>query len=167
MLIFRPYAGKLADKGIIKRPSVAGIICIAVSMFQFSSLGAGSSVWLIVAGMIMRGFGMSLLVSPVSTALLNSVTEAQTPTATSVNSLLQQVGGSVGIAISGILHVHISDYFMNAGKIVTVAEHLALQWGFIVSGVVVMLALIPAIKLPDHNKKEIDVRELGMHVEGR
>ncbi len=63
------------------------------------------------------------------------------------------MGGSVGIAISGILHVHINDYFIHAGRVVTDAERLALQWGFIVSGIIVILALIPAFKLPDHNKK--------------
>ena len=54
--------------------------------------------------MIIRGLGISFLVAPVSTALLNAVTRDQTTTATSLNSLLQQLGGSIGIAVFGVLH---------------------------------------------------------------
>jgi DHA2 family multidrug resistance protein len=152
MLLFRPYAGRLADKGIIRRPSVTGIVFIAISMGQFAYLNVGDPIWLIVLAMMVRGFGMSLLVSPVSTALLNSVNEHQTATATSINSLLQQVGGSVGIAVSGILHVYINQYFVSKGRLPNVAEHLALKDGFIISAVLIFLAILPAIRLPDKRK---------------
>lgn len=152
MLVFRPYAGKLADKGIIKSPSVIGIIFIAISMAQFAFLEVGNSVWLIILAMAVRGFGMSLLVSPVSTALLNSVNEHQTTTATAINSLLGQVGGSVGIAVSGILHVYLNQYYMIQGRVSNVAEHFALKDGFLVSAVIIFLAILPAIRLPDKNR---------------
>lgn len=162
MLVFRPYAGRLADKGIIRNPSVIGIVFIAVSMAQFAFLDVGSSIWMIIFAMVVRGFGMSLLVSPVSTALLNSVNENQTATATSINSLLQQVGGSVGIAISGILHVYINQYYLGQNKPVMVAEHLALKDGFLISGLIIFLAVLPAFKLPEKRKASKDnIAKLG------
>lgn len=166
MLCFRPYAGKLADKGIIKRPSIVGIICVALSMFQFGLLDADSSIVWVILGMLTRGFGMALLVSPVSTALLNAVTKEQTTTATSVNSLLQQTGGSLGIAISALLHSYILHTYINAGKTDIEAEHLALVYGFFISGLIVLLALIPAAKLPDNNIKEVDHQPLSAPIRG-
>lgn len=151
MLIFRPLAGKLADRGIIRKPSLIGIGFVALSMAQLAFLGVGSSVWMIILAMVVRGFGMSLLVSPVSTALLNSVTAGQTATATSVNSLIQQVGGSIGIAISGILHVFVKQYFSNQGLSGSLSEHMALRYGFMVSAVIVLIAFLPAMKLPNGN----------------
>src|SRR5580658_4753711 len=72
MLVARPYAGKKADEGLIRNISL-----------------------LIILPMLVRGVGISFLVAPVSTALLNSVSTPQTATATSMNSLLQQLGGSI------------------------------------------------------------------------
>ncbi|RYG31806.1 MAG: MFS transporter [Chitinophagaceae bacterium] len=152
MLLLRPYAGKLADQGIIRNPSIVGIVLITVSMAEFAFMDAESHIWIIILAMAIRGFGMSLLVSPVSTSLLNAINPGQTATATSINSLLQQVGGSVGIAISGILHTYISRYYLGLGRASEVAEHFALQDGFLISGIIIAFAIIPALKLPNRNK---------------
>lgn len=151
MLLLRPYAGKLADQGIIRNPSIVGIVLITVSMAEFAFMDSESHIWIIILAMAIRGFGMSLLVSPVSTSLLNSISPGQTATATSINSLLQQVGGSVGIAISGILHTYISRYYLGLGRASEVAEHFALQDGFLISGIIIAFAIIPALKLPNRN----------------
>jgi len=152
MLLLRPYAGKLADRGIIRNPSVVGIVMIAISMAEFAFMNSESHIWFIILAMAIRGFGMSLLVSPVSTSLLNAISAGQTATATSINSLLQQVGGSVGIAISGILHTYISKYYLQLGRTTEIAEHFALQDGFLISAVIIAFAIIPALKLPNRNK---------------
>ncbi|RZK67946.1 MAG: hypothetical protein EOO95_01310 [Pedobacter sp.] len=115
-------------------------------------MNSDSHIWFIILAMAVRGFGMSLLVSPVSTSLLNSINAGQTATATSINSLLQQVGGSVGIAISGIMHTYINKYYLQLGRTTEIAEHFALQDGFLISAVIIAFAIIPALKLPNKNK---------------
>lgn len=163
-LFFRPYAGKLADKGIIRTPSVIGIICLALSMVQFGVLNNNSLVVWVMVGMFFRGFGMAMLVSPVSTALLNSVTTEQSSSATSINSLLMQVGGSTGITISALLHSLINQHYENTGMSAINAEQMGLMYGFFISGFIVLLALIPAMKLPNHNKKELGHHPLSVSV---
>lgn len=148
MLITRPFAGKMADKGLIRNISIAGIIIVSGSFFLFSRIDVGTSLWVIMLPMLIRGIGMSFLVAPVSTALLNSVTSAQTASATSMNSLLQQVGGSLGIALSGVIHSFIATYYLR-NHTAALAEHYALQDSFLISGFVILLAIIPAIKLPE------------------
>ena len=72
--------------------------------------------------------------------------------ATSMNSLLQQLGGSIGIAIFGVLHQFIYTHYLNKGYHAPLAEHFALQDGFVVSAIVVALAILHAISLPqNHN----------------
>ena len=151
MLVARPYAGRKADQGLIRNISVLGILLLAVSMYLFARIDVGTTIWLIILPMIIRGTGISFLVAPVSTALLNAVTLDQTSTATSLNSLLQQLGGSVGIAIFGVLHQSIYTHYLRKGYAPPLAEHFALQDGFFVSAIVVGLALLPAIRLPQHN----------------
>jgi DHA2 family multidrug resistance protein len=151
MLVARPYAGKKADQGRIRSISLLGILLLAISMYLLSRIGVGTTVLLIILPMIIRGLGISFLVAPVSTALLNAVSREQIPTATSMNSLLQQLGGSIGIAIFGVLHQFIYAHYLNKEYQAPVAEHFALQDGFVVAGAVVALALIPAIRLPQRH----------------
>jgi len=155
MLVTRPYAGKKADEGMIRNISVIGIIIVAASMFGFSRIDVGTSIIWILIPMMARGLGMSLLVAPVSTALLNAVTREQTATATVMNSLLQQLGGSIGIAVFGVLHQFIYQHYLDKQDKAPIAEHYALQDGFIISALVIALALIPAIKLPQKHRVRI------------
>ncbi len=157
MLVSRPYAGKKADEGLIRNISITGILLTAISMYFFSRINVGNAIFWIILPMVIRGLGMSLLVAPVSTALLNSVTHEQTATATSMNSLLQQLGGSVGIAIFGVLHQFIDSHYLDKGYNAPIAEHFALQDGFLISAFVIALALIPALHLPE--KKAVHIKE--------
>lgn len=159
MLVTRPYAGKKADEGLIRSISITGIIIVAASMFGFSRIDVGTSILWILIPMTARGLGMSLLVAPVSTALLNSVTRAQTSTATSMNSLLQQLGGSTGIAIFGVIHQFIYSHYLDKHYATPIAEHFALQDGFLISAVVIALALIPAIRLPERRSLPSNAKE--------
>src|ERR1700722_2387237 len=143
MLFARPYAGRKADQGLIRNISILGILLLAVSMYLFARIDVGATIWLIIIAMVIRGAGISFLVAPVSTALLNSVTRDQTTTATSLNSLLQQLGGSIGIAIFGVLHQFIYTHYLQKGYTAALAEHYALQDGFFVFAVVVGLTLLP------------------------
>jgi len=154
MLVSRPYAGKKADQGLIRNISIAGIVLVAFSMYLFSRINIGTAIVWIIIPMLIRGLGMSLLVAPVSTALLNAVSSAQTATATSMNSLLQQLGGSVGIAIFGVIHSWINQHYLNKNYNGPIAEHFALQDGFIISGCLIFLALLPAWKLPERSKTQ-------------
>jgi DHA2 family multidrug resistance protein len=151
MLIARPYAGRKADQGLIRNISIVGIVLLAASMYLFARIDVGTAVWLILLPMVIRGLGISFLVAPVSTALLNAVTRDQTSTATSLNSLLQQLGGSIGIAIFGVLHQLIYTHYLHKRYAPPLAEHFALQDGFFVSAIVVGLALIPAFRLPQRH----------------
>jgi DHA2 family multidrug resistance protein len=155
MLVARPYAGRKADEGVIRNISVLGILLLAISMYLFARIDVGTTIWLIILPMVIRGLGISFLVAPVSTALLNAVTRDQTTTATSLNSLLQQLGGSIGIATFGVLHQLIYTHYLHKGYVQPLAEHYALQDGFFVSAIVVGLALIPAIRLPQRHAVRI------------
>ncbi|HVU55195.1 MAG TPA: DHA2 family efflux MFS transporter permease subunit [Puia sp.] len=151
MLVSRPYAGRKADEGLIRNISIVGIVLVSVSMLLFSRIGVGTSIAWIIVPMLIRGLGMSLLVAPVSTALLNAVTSAQTATATAMNSLLQQLGGSVGIAIFGVIHSRIYQYYYRHYTD-AIAEHYALQDGFVIAGCAIFLAILPAWRLPEWSK---------------
>jgi len=157
MLVTRPISGRLADKGLIRNISISGILIVAFSFFLFSRIDMGASIWFIILTMLLRGLGMSFLVAPVSTALLNSVSPAQTQTATALNSLLLQVGGSIGIAVSAVIHTFIQEYYQQRYSD-QMAEHFALQHSFQITAFIILLAVIPAWKLPQKTKFKFALR---------
>lgn len=162
MLVTRPVSGKLADKGMIRYISITGILLVSISFVLFSRIDTGSSVSFIVTSMIIRGLGISFLIAPVSTALLNSVKSEQTATATSLNSLMLQLGGSIGIATSSAIHTHLLSYYENKTGTYQLAEHYALQDGFLTTAGLILLALLPAIRLPQKTRKRlVDKSVLG------
>ncbi|WP_134091700.1 DHA2 family efflux MFS transporter permease subunit [Olivibacter sp. XZL3] len=148
MLVSRPLSGRLADKGMIRNISIAGILIVSISFFMFARIDIGVSIWFILFTMAVRGLGMSLLVAPVSTALLNAVKPSQTQTATALNSLFLQVGGSIGIAVSAVIHTLIYDNYLAQQFQEQVAEHYALRNSFLITAIIILLAIIPALRLP-------------------
>jgi MFS transporter, DHA2 family, multidrug resistance protein len=148
MLLTRPMAGKMADAGMIRNISIFGICLVSASFFLFAQINTNTPAWFIVVAMIVRGLGISFLIAPVSTALLNAVSPTQTVTATSLNSLILQLGGSIGIAISGSMHTYIYDHYIVKGYDMVLAEHYALRDGFLFTAILMLVTLIPASKLP-------------------
>ncbi|WP_127131728.1 MDR family MFS transporter [Pseudoflavitalea rhizosphaerae] len=162
MLVTRPVSGKLADKGMIRYISVIGILLVSTSFVLFSIIDIGASAAFIVTAMIIRGLGISFLIAPVSTAMLNSVNSEQTATATSLNTLMLQLGGSVGIAVSSAIHTHLLAHYEAKTGTHQLAEHYALQDGFLTTAGLILLALLPAIRLPQKTRKRlVDKNVLG------
>jgi DHA2 family multidrug resistance protein len=159
MLITRPVAGRMADNGMIRNISFVGVCLLSASFFIFSQITVGAAVWMIVVAMVVRGLGISLLIAPVSTAMLNAVSQAQTATATSLNSLILQLGGSIGIAITSSLHTYIYDHYLVKGYTTVLAQHYALQDGFIFTAVLILAALIPAARLPHKVTRTLPQKE--------
>lgn len=149
MLAARPYSGRRSDEGHIRNLCLAGIILLAISFFFFSRLNKGDSIWLIVLPMLLRGFGVGLLSAPISTSLLNSARTDQAPTATSMNSFLMQIGGSLGIAVSGVIHDVLHAHYLQKHYPDLLSEHYALQDGFLVAACICLIAVWPALKLPN------------------
>lgn len=159
MLITRPLSGKLADKGMIRNISLTGILLLSASFILFSTIDTGSSEVYIILSMIVRGLGISFLIAPVSTAMLNAVKPEQTPTATSLNTLMLQLGGSVGIAASSALHTHLLKYYNERGYTNLLAEHYSLRDGFLVTSFIILLAFLPAIRLPQRARDKVKSKE--------
>lgn len=147
MAILTPLAGSWSDKNGPRKIVFTGILLVALSMLMFSQANAAVT-WFIILAMTVRGMGMGLLVSPLTSTSLNSVFPYQNAAASSMYSLMQQLGGSIGIALSGLTHRFLSAFYTTRGNTAAVAEHLAIQDVFIVSMLLVLLALIPSFKLP-------------------
>lgn len=151
--IMTPLAGKWADRHGSRNILLLALILISCSMYAFAMIGIGASVWVLVSVVVVRGIGMGMLMTPLTTATVNSVRLDQVTMASSINSLTQQLSGSLGIALLAIIHQDMLSSGKTRALPSSVAEHLALQRGFWVSAGLVAIALIPAWGLPAQPQK--------------
>jgi EmrB/QacA subfamily drug resistance transporter len=98
-----PIAGRLSDR-IGPRPlMVTGLLLVAGSLFWQGHLAVDTSYSFLVGAFVLMGLGMGLVMSPMSTAAMNSVDPAKAGVASGIISMSRMVGGTFGVAAMGAL----------------------------------------------------------------
>ncbi|CAL1516411.1 DHA2 family efflux MFS transporter permease subunit [Chitinophaga sp. MM2321] len=162
MAALMPFAGKWSDKHGSREISLTGIALLAVSMYLFSLLDRGSSIWFVIITMIVRGVGMGLLVAPLNAATLSAVRPSEVTMASSISTLMQQVGGAIGIAVLAIVTQNSYNNYVLAGATSLQSHHLALREGFIISLIILLVTLVPAWFLPRRN---VVLKDSDVHID--
>ncbi len=98
MALLFPFVGRMSDKVGPMVPSVIGLFLMAASLFAYKTINLNTSVWDIIYPMLIRSLGMALLMAPVTAASMNAIPQSKIGMASSMNSIIQQVGASLGIA---------------------------------------------------------------------
>jgi EmrB/QacA subfamily drug resistance transporter len=101
-----PLSAKLLDRLGPKVLTILGLLAVATFMFMFRRLDVNMSKFNVIIPTLVRGLGIGLLFTPVMATALNHVPKAATGMASSMINLLQQVGGSLGIAILATVLSH-------------------------------------------------------------
>ena len=89
----------------VSRPplAVAGLLLMATGMLVLAQLDAGSSYWLLLAGLVPVGAGMALATAPATTDIVSALPASKQGVASAVNDAAREVGGTLGIAVLGSL----------------------------------------------------------------
>jgi EmrB/QacA subfamily drug resistance transporter len=103
IIVAGPVAGRLTDK-IGPRPLITGgMVLVAISLLWQSRLEVDSSYAFLLPAFILLGIGMGLVMSPMSTAAMNSVDRTKAGVASGTLSMSRMVGGTFGVAVLGAL----------------------------------------------------------------
>lgn len=98
MFVVTPLVGKIYNR-IQPRIVVAfGIVCFAVSTWEMSHYTLATSTRGIIWTLVIQGVGFSCLWVPLATVALANIDRRRLTDATGLNSLVRQIGGSVGLA---------------------------------------------------------------------
>ncbi len=103
IIIMGPLAGRLTDRVGPRPLMTTGLLIVAAAMLIQSRISVHSGYGLLLPGFILMGFGVGLVMSPMSTAAMNAVDRTKSGAASGVLSMSRMVGGSVGLAAMGAL----------------------------------------------------------------
>lgn len=106
MLVAAPFAGRIGARSGSKGPLVVGALLTAVSLALFA-VAHTSPVALLLWG-VLQGAGIGAAFAAMPNLIIEAVPQHQTGEATAVNTLLRNVGASIGSQIAGtVLASHV------------------------------------------------------------
>lgn len=103
MMVATPIVGKLYGRVPARVLIGTGVLVIAYGSWLLSHITLATGQAGIVHAVMVQGIGFSLLFVPLTTAALSAVPRHRLTDATGLNSLLRQVGASMGLAVFATL----------------------------------------------------------------
>jgi DHA2 family multidrug resistance protein len=103
MGITGPIAGRLSDRIGGKPLMLLGLSLMSLSMYLNSHINLLTSRETIYQWLVLRGIGMGLLFSPMTSLALGLAPRSKAGQASGLLNVIRQIGGSFGIAVFGTL----------------------------------------------------------------
>ncbi len=98
---FAPIAGRLTDRIGPRWLIAGGLTLVTAALFWLTTIKVGDTYSDIWPSFTLMGLGMAFVMSPMSTAAMNAVSEAKAGVASGILSMNRMIGGSLGVAIIG------------------------------------------------------------------
>lgn len=143
-------SGRLSDRTGPRPIVLTGLLLSAISTLVYTQLGAHTSLVLLSGVLVLNGAGIGSALVPSLASPYRGLRPHQIPRATSAIRILQQLGGSFGVAVLAVvLQRQLVDQAPHGGSLAAAYGH-TFWWalGFIA------LAAIPALLLPGAGAKD-------------
>jgi EmrB/QacA subfamily drug resistance transporter len=151
--VIAPISGRLADRLGPATPMSAGLAVLAVSMFLFAGIDTATTYSGLIVPFVLMGFGIALVMSPMSTAAMNAVSVHKSGVASGVLQMSRMIGASVGVAATGAIFQSQLGSGFNPGQLATAPEQAratfvdALGSAMLLAAIVVVLGLVVSLTL--------------------
>jgi DHA2 family multidrug resistance protein len=143
-LVAMQFSGRWVGRHDPRVPLFLGVAMSSFAAWTMSNFSLGADFSSLLAPRIYLGIGMGLLFIPLNTLVLSSIPKPQMGNATSVYSLLRNLGGSIGVAFSATMFTHRAQVHQSR-----LAEHLTAMDGGLRAAVEKGQALLPARGIPE------------------
>lgn len=100
-LLMMPLVGALTAKIDARQLLVGGLVVGGVTMWWLGDLNLQAGYWDIFWPQFLQGAGMALLFVPLTTVSMATIEPQRMGNATSLFNLMRNIGGSMGIALTG------------------------------------------------------------------
>ncbi|GHJ48275.1 MFS transporter [Catellatospora sp. TT07R-123] len=153
MLFFGPLSGLLDRRFGPKLPMFLGAVLVTAA---YALPGAfHDELWQLVTSGVLTGAGMGLAFAAMSNAIIESVPATHTGEATSVNSIVRTIGGSIGTAVvAAVITGHSTPQGLPMEE--------AFTSGFWVCAGVAALAVVAALIVPSARRRRSEAVASGV-----
>jgi len=98
-----PLTGIFSDKVNAKAPLFLGIGLLIFSFYLNSNLSFMTEHSFIMTSLYIRGFGMGMIFTPISSLSLSTIPKDKMAQASGISNTVRQIGGSLGVAVLSTL----------------------------------------------------------------
>ncbi|WP_431278766.1 MDR family MFS transporter [Leifsonia poae] len=102
-LLSRTLAGRLTDRIGARWVSVVGFAIVGLATVPFAFATPTTNVWLLMAALLVRGFGLGAVTIPLMTAAFMGLERSAVPHASILTRIATQIGGSFGVALLAVI----------------------------------------------------------------
>ncbi|MCX6009785.1 MAG: MFS transporter [Chloroflexi bacterium] len=117
--IFSPLAGRMSDKIEPRIVASAGMGLTVIGLIFFIFLDQTTSLWFIIAGLMILGFGFALFSSPNTNAVMSSADKRFYGVASATLSTMRQIGGMFSMGVVMLI------FAMYLGRVQITPEYYA------------------------------------------
>ena len=140
-LFSRTIAGRLTDTIGARWVSAAGFAIVGISTIPFALAGADTNEWLLMAALLVRGFGLGAVTIPLMTAAFVGLDRPDIPHASIITRIAQQLGGSFGVALLAVIFDGALAQTDGSRASAAAAFDQAFWWAIGFTGLAVLLSL--------------------------
>ena len=125
-IIGMPLVGFFVGKTDARKMVAGGLVVGALTLFWLGQLNLNAGYWDVFWPQFVQGLGLSLIFVPLTTISMDAIPRERMGNATSLFNLMRNLGGSIGIAVTGtmlsreaqaytnVLGAHVDAYSMRA-----------------------------------------------------
>lgn len=147
-----PRAGELADRIGPRVLACGGQLLVAVALLLFARLRFNSGYGSLLVPMVVSGAGMALTMTPATAAAMSAVRPDKAGVASAVLNSARQVGGSIGIALTGAVVTSGLSDALARGEARPVAFVKGMHSGFLLCAAIALVGSVVAfitLRAPD------------------
>lgn len=151
MVGLMPLASRMYGRVGPRRMLMGGMAWVGLSTFGYCLIGIGTDLWQVGLLMMLRGMGFAMVIVPLQAATFATISVKDTGRASAIFSSVQQVAGSLGVALLGtILTSRLAHHGAQMGNPLTREDAvLAFHEAFFVAAVFTLVGALVAVIISD------------------